>query len=148
MPSVPVELEFELRQEWQPSHDLRVDDGPLRNKRPAEAELVHQRRRSRRARLVLVSGGARRIFACLLVLRTFRLLLRPNLSLLLQPHPGKGLPHIGCGAMRVLKRRVQDRFQGAPSSFCCQRALKKADCPLSRASLRKGIRYFLLFLLF
>lgn len=65
------------------------------------------------------------------------LLLVPDLRLLLlQPHSGKGLPHVGRGAMCVLKRRVQDRFQGAP---CCYlRALEKADGPLSRVSICRG----------
>jgi len=74
----------------------RVNDGPLRT----EA-------RSR------VPGGGRRVSAHLLVLRNLRLLPRLNLGLLLQPHSGEGLPNVGCGAMRVLKRRIQNRFQGA-----------------------------------
>jgi hypothetical protein len=66
----------------------------------------------------LVSGGGPTNLRLPVVLRNLRLLPRANLRLLLQAHSGKGLPHIGCGAMGVLKRRIQNRFQGRILFLC------------------------------
>lgn len=52
-----------------------------------------------------LGSAARRTCSCLLVLRNLRLLLHQNLRLLLQAHSGKGLPHIGCGALHAAQEK-------------------------------------------